>query len=218
MIDKKEEHIELVKGTERPTLQEDELAKKIMGVLISEFHQRLNRDRFNAHCYERKSFYYISTDKGIFMCVVEKETSPKLCCSFLSELETHCPNVRPPLVMKELLGKYNNQNEISEIMEVIEETKSIMQGNIETLLERGDKLQHISQKAIETNDAAQRFQKSSKKLNNSYKYPLIGAAIGAALFGPLGAAAGAQGVAAITGLVGAGAVVGAYSGKKASQI
>ena len=71
--------------------------------------------------------------------------------------------------IKRLYSKFQTiaPSKIQELLVQVEQTKGIMQLNITNLLDNGEKIEHIAQKADETQELARIFSKTAKKVRRN---------------------------------------------------
>jgi synaptobrevin family protein YKT6 len=78
-----------------------------------------------------------------------------------------------PAWLKNYLETYQNPNETDKMLKIqasLEDIKGVMSKNIESLLERGEKLDDLMKKSEDLSSASVTFYKQSKKANSCCKY------------------------------------------------
>ena len=118
-----------------------------------------------------KSVFYIKkTNNHLVICIANEDMRQAICWKCINEIcefsfSDHVTNK----YLKSIMAKYNDpkSNNIEVLKEEIDAVKGIMLNNIESIIERGEKLEDL---VIKTNDIsieANTFRQIAKKVKNS---------------------------------------------------
>lgn len=149
-----------------------------------EFKKVFSNKNFNIRVNQLSSFEYqnkvwslIANEQSIIFCVVTKiEYAKRLVSSCLNEMSLQYGQTKYTTqttqfipVLKKLYDKYNNPesfDSLSKVNNKIEQTKFIMQENIEQSLANTIKLETIELKSEELQQSAGIFRYNAKELKN----------------------------------------------------
>jgi len=138
-----------------------------------------------SYVYDRHIFHYIVFDGLIFLCMADQDFGRRIPFSFLEDLKNrfkstygergrlaaaYSMNEDFSRVMKNLMDYYSldpSADKISNVKEEIDEVKTVMQTNIERVLERGEKIELLVDKTENLQSNAFKFKKSSTQLKRA---------------------------------------------------
>lgn len=121
-------------------------------------------------------FHYKYSGSYVFFCVANGDTPKRVCWAFVDELENEFlrlnnPNnaTRVKSIIKDKMNFWNdpNNDKISNLRNKVDEVKDVMIDNIEKVLDRGEKLDHLTQATEDIEASAQFFQRGTRKLKNN---------------------------------------------------
>eukprot|EP01088_Endostelium_zonatum_P009195 TRINITY_DN223_c0_g1_i2.p1 TRINITY_DN223_c0_g1~~TRINITY_DN223_c0_g1_i2.p1 ORF type:complete len:219 (+),score=42.56 TRINITY_DN223_c0_g1_i2:275-931(+) len=156
-----------------------------------------------SYTYDRHFFHYSAMDGLIILCMSDLDFQRRIAFAFLDDIRTRFVNefgsswrTAMPYGMNSSFSKelkqqmryfsYDpNADKLTDVQNKLSETKSIMVENIDRILERGERIEILVDRASELSESSFKFTAASRKLkwamcrNNLYLYLVI---IGGILF------------------------------------
>lgn len=156
----------------------DQIARKILEKIPTQANSKM------SYVYEKYIFHYLVDEGLIYLCMADEEFGRRIPFAYLEELKNRFKatykdrgktavaygmNVDFSKVMKTLMDFYSNPktDRIGSLQGEIDEVKSVMVGNIDKILERGDKIELLVDKTSNLSSEAFRFRKSSGVLKRT---------------------------------------------------
>eukprot|EP01011_Urceolus_sp_BLP5_P007702 TRINITY_DN79_c0_g1_i1.p1 TRINITY_DN79_c0_g1~~TRINITY_DN79_c0_g1_i1.p1 ORF type:complete len:207 (+),score=50.68 TRINITY_DN79_c0_g1_i1:54-674(+) len=143
-----------------------EVCKRIVGQVP------MNEQRRKTFEEETYKFHYKSGNNRVFICVSLKATALRVCYRFLSGLEPllEKDTVPPKRLLKEQMEFHNNPNndQLSALQNEIDEVKDVMMENIDRVLQRGEKLDHLADQSNILASNAADFHRSARTLKRHF--------------------------------------------------
>ncbi|CCD61825.1 synaptobrevin family protein [Caenorhabditis elegans] len=140
----------------------------------------VKENEYLVHCYVRN-------DGLSAVCVTDAEYQQRVAMSFLGrvldDFTTRVPATQWPGIrsdkdcsytgLKDLLEKWQNPREadpMTRVQEEVEETKMVMHNTIQSVLDRGEKLDDLVKKSENLSDQSKMFYTSARKMNKCCNY------------------------------------------------
>jgi vesicle-associated membrane protein 7 len=142
-----------------------------------------SEDNRLSYLYDNHVFHYVVSDGMTYLCMSDKSSSRAQAFKFLEDLEEtfrHTYGNRGKTAralafdsdfkrtIKRLLEEYNGNDNLSLVQNQLEETTNIMLKNVESVLERGEKIEILAEDAIRINSEAIKYGKSARNLRKRY--------------------------------------------------
>jgi synaptobrevin family protein YKT6 len=133
--------------------------------------QSVEQDTYIGHAYRR-------TDGLAGALIADKEYPPRVAYSLLNkileEFTLRVPNsMRTPPVafplLREYLDKYQDPHQADSLLKVqaeLDETKIVLHKTIESVLQRGERLDNLIEKSDQLSGQSKMFYKTAKKTNS----------------------------------------------------
>lgn len=140
----------------------------------------VKENEYLVHCYVRN-------DGLSAVCVTDVEYQQRVAMSFLGrvldDFTTKVPAARWPTIRDDktcpydgldaLLAQWQNPREadpMTRVQEEVEETKMVMHSTIQSVLDRGEKLDDLVKKSENLSDQSKMFYTSARKMNKCCNY------------------------------------------------
>lgn len=140
----------------------------------------VKENEYLLHCFVRN-------DGLSAVCVSDQEYQQRVAMSFLGrvldEFTTKVPAVQWPGIktekdcsytgLKPLLDRWQNPRDadpMTRVQEEVEETKMVMHNTIQSVLDRGEKLDDLVKKSENLSDQSKMFYTSARKMNKCCNY------------------------------------------------
>lgn len=138
-----------------------------------------------SYVYDRHVFHYIVEDGLVYLCMADEEFGRRVPFAFLEDIKGRWINSYGDRGQTALAYQMNedfmrilqkqmdyfssnpNADRINKVRGEIDQVKSVMVDNIEKVLERGEKIELLVDKAENLNEQAFRFKKQSTNLKRS---------------------------------------------------
>jgi vesicle-associated membrane protein 7 len=137
------------------------IARLILGRIPKHNHKRTyQEDRYN--------FHYKYSGTHVFLCVADRDYPMRICFAFLDDAEQRflqgSRNLRG--MIKERIAFYNDRknDKVMRVQGQIDEVKGVMIKNIDSVLERGEKLDVLMEKSDDLSKNAHLFKKQGTQL------------------------------------------------------
>ncbi|KAJ6241573.1 vesicle-associated membrane protein [Anaeramoeba flamelloides] len=132
--------------------------------------------------YESYAFHYISSDGLIYMTMADQNFKRRIAFAFLEDIKQRFLNSYgergktalsygmnsdfSPLLKQRMIYYSTNKNadKLTKVQSEVDKVKDVMVQNIEKVIDRGEKLDILVDKAENFNEQAFQFKRSSKKL------------------------------------------------------
>eukprot|EP00043_Microstomoeca_roanoka_P000942 m.30084 g.30084 ORF g.30084 m.30084 type:complete len:246 (-) comp10576_c0_seq1:542-1279(-) len=138
-------------------------------------------DQKCTYVYDRYLFHYTREDGVVYLCMADESFGRRVPFQFLAQIVkdflpyksrarssiTYGLNRDFSPILQRQMAQYNrkaNDDALTRAREEVEQVKDIMVQNIEKVLQRGEAIELLVDKAEELQDEAKRFQKRSRKL------------------------------------------------------
>ncbi|XP_063684151.1 vesicle-associated membrane protein 7-like [Bolinopsis microptera] len=173
--------------------------------VTNEILRKVDRDGKLTYTHEKYLFHYIASDMITYLCITDEDFPRSKAFSFLGDImqrferqygttaKTALPYAMDSdfnKVLQNQMRYYTNNPEsgtISKVQNEIDDLKQIMVKNIDSLSERGERIELLVNKAEDLTNQSTQFQRQSRDLRramfwkNVKMYLLIGG-IGFAIF------------------------------------
>ncbi|CAL2038552.1 hypothetical protein CAEBREN_17612 [Caenorhabditis brenneri] len=140
----------------------------------------VKENEYLVHCYVRN-------DGLSAVCVTDAEYQQRVAMSFLGrvldDFTNRVPSAQWAVIkgekdcpypgLKELLERWQNPREadpMTRVQEEVEETKMVMHSTIQSVLDRGEKLDDLVKKSENLSDQSKMFYTSARKMNKCCNY------------------------------------------------
>lgn len=140
----------------------------------------VKENEYYCHCYVRN-------DRLAAVCVTDAEYQARVAMSFLTrvldDFSTKVTTSQWALIRKEtdclyaglpeLLAKWQNPRDadpMTRVQEEVEETKIVMHNTIQSVLDRGEKLDDLVKKSENLSDQSKMFYTQARKMNRCCNY------------------------------------------------
>ncbi|KJE97732.1 vesicle-associated membrane protein [Capsaspora owczarzaki ATCC 30864] len=139
-----------------------------------------------TYVYDRHLFHYIAEDGFVYLCMADEAFGRRVPFAFLLDVKsrfesTYKARARTAFayglnrelapILKQQMEYYSqnpNSDRINQVRNEIAQVKDVMVQNIEKVLERGERIDLLVDKADNLNQAAFQFKKSSTKLKRNF--------------------------------------------------
>lgn len=140
------------------------ISRLILGKIPKHNHKRTyQEDRYN--------FHYKYSGTHVFLCVADREYPMRVCFAFLDDIEQRflqgSRNLRG--MLKERIAFHNDtkNDKVMRVQGQIEEVKGVMVRNIDSVLERGEKIEVLAEKSEDLSKNANLFKKQGTQLKRA---------------------------------------------------
>jgi vesicle-associated membrane protein 7 len=154
--------------------------------VTSKILQRIpQEDSMMSYVYDKYVFHYIVEHRICYMCMADEKFGRRLPFAFLQDIKNRWKasfgdrgQSAPPYAMNEEFKKilrkqmdyYSsdpNADKITRVQGEIEEVKTIMTTNIDTVLKRGEKIELLVDKSEHLSSESMKFKKQSTSLKRA---------------------------------------------------
>jgi len=142
-------------------------------------------DNKMSYVYDRHIFHYIVDDGITFLCLADEEFGRRIAFAFLEDIKNRFKatygdrgktalaygmNADFSRVLQNQMDYYSNNpnaDRINRVRAEIDEVKSVMVHNIESVLERGERIELLVDRTENLNQTAFKFKKQSTQLKRA---------------------------------------------------
>ncbi|EGD75285.1 hypothetical protein PTSG_12511 [Salpingoeca rosetta] len=141
------------------------------------------QDQKCSYVYDKFLFHYVRDDGIVYLCMADESFGRRIPFAFLAQIQrdflpyksrarssiTYGLNRDFSPVLQRQMVSFNNSSEhdaLSRARQEVDQVKGIMVQNIEKVLQRGEQIDLLVDKADTLHDEAKRFQRTSRKLKN----------------------------------------------------
>jgi vesicle-associated membrane protein 7 len=154
---------------EYPEREYPKLAEVCTRIVASIPLNETRRKTFEEDTYK---FHYKSEGERVYICVAHKETALRVAFAFLESVASQLNRDfnSPKKLLKDRMDFHNNpaNDKITNLRNEIDEVKDVMMENIDRVLQRGEKLDALTDKSTRLAETAQDFHKSARTLKRAF--------------------------------------------------
>lgn len=151
--------------------------EKLREAIMNKIVPRLPKNNHKRTLTQKDlEIHYKSSGSYIFFCVVQGMTAKRVAWAFVDDMESEFLRLNNPnntgrvkALIKDKMNFWNDpsNDKISNLRNKVDEVKDVMIDNIEKVLERGDKLENLTEVTSDLENNANIFNKGTKKLKNN---------------------------------------------------
>jgi len=138
---------------------------------IELIRQRVEPNTRKAYVHEGWNFNYISSGPFLYLCVSDASYQSRLAFAFLERVqsETKGKTSGYDIILRREADffSFGQPDKIQNLMDQIGQVRDIMTENIESILQRGEKLEDLVVKTEKMNDSALKFRNNSRSLKRA---------------------------------------------------